>query len=258
MYPRVTLIGVILLVLLTGARTAVAQAHAGEYERADIEQGFRLFGSLCAGCHGPNGDSVSTANLRAGQFRHAKSDADLQGVIRKGISGTPMPPHDTLTNAELIALVAFLRNMKDFDGGEVALGDKTRGRDLFEGKAQCATCHRVQGRGSRIAPDLSAVASVRSAAALERALLDSASTMLPVNRFVRAVKADGTVIRGRRLNEDTFTVQLMDDRERLVSLDKTTLREYVIEKTPPPSYKEKLSKQELADVLAYLVSLKGL
>jgi hypothetical protein len=82
--------------------------------------------------------------------------------------------------------------------------------------------------------------------------------MLPANRPVRAVTVDGKVITGRRLNEDTYTVQLIDEQERLLSLSKANLREFtVLKSTPMPSYKDKFSSQELADLEAYLLSLRG-
>jgi hypothetical protein len=82
--------------------------------------------------------------------------------------------------------------------------------------------------------------------------------MQPINRPVSAVMRNGKVINGRRLNEDTYTVQLVDDEGQMFSLDKADLREYTILKTSPkPSYKGKLSAQEIADLVAYLVSLKG-
>tara|TARA_B100000470_G_C19441165_1_gene237336 strand:- start:155 stop:409 length:255 start_codon:yes stop_codon:yes gene_type:complete len=82
--------------------------------------------------------------------------------------------------------------------------------------------------------------------------------MLPVNRNVRAVDQEGTLFTGRRLNEDTYTVQLIDQAERLVSLVKADLREFTVLTTSAmPSYEETLSEQERADVLAYLLSLKG-
>jgi mono/diheme cytochrome c family protein len=82
--------------------------------------------------------------------------------------------------------------------------------------------------------------------------------MMPINRPVRIVTRDGKVINGRRLNEDTYTVQLLDDQEKLISLLKSDLREYTIQTVSPmPSYQNKLTPDELADLVAYLLSLKG-
>ena len=67
------------------------------------------------------------------------------------------------------------------------------------------------------------------------------------------------MIDGRRLNQDTFTVQIVDENERLVSLEKARLREFtVLETTGMPSYAQTLSDEERADVLAYLLTLKGM
>ena len=117
----------------------------------------------------------------------------------------------------------------------------------------------MNGNGARTAPDLSDIGAIRTAATLQRTLLDPTGAMLPVNRPVRAVTSDGTVINGRRLNEDTYTVQLIDGQERLRSLVKAELREYTVLTTSPlPAATAALDEQELADVLAYLLSLKGL
>jgi putative heme-binding domain-containing protein len=141
----------------------------------------------------------------------------------------------------------------------VTLGDAQRGQALFAGKGQCATCHRVNGQGPRLAPDLSDVGANRTADTLQRTLLDPNRVPQFANRTVRAVTRDGKVITGRRLNEDTYSVQLIDQQERLVSLAKDELREYTVAKTASmPAYKDKLNSGELADVVAYLLSLKGL
>ena len=61
---------------------------------------------------------------------------------------------------------------------------------------------------------------------------------------------------GRRLNEDTYTVQVVTAEGRLVSLVKEDLREWSVSPiSPMPSYKDALSADDLADLLAYLVSL---
>ena len=251
-------IGLGLLLLVDGGRDAAAQDHAGQYERADIEFGARLYNANCTRCHAESGDAVAGVDLLGGQYGRAGSDFELMRLLRTGVPGTAMPPNDFST-AELTGLVAFLRTMRDFAVSSVHLGAVPRGGGLFRAKGACATCHRVNGNGARTAPDLSDIGAIRTAATLQRTLLDPTGAMLPVNRPVRAVTSDGTVINGRRLNEDTYTVQLIDGQERLRSLVKAELREYTVLTTSPmPAATDALDEQELADVLAYLLSLKGL
>ena len=234
-----------------------AQQHAGHFSQADVERGARLYGAHCQFCHGVSGDTVANVDLRGGRFRHATSDEDLGRVIAAGIPGTAMPPHK-FDDAELTGIVAYIRSMRDVNVAAVMTGDAGRGQRVFEGAGGCAGCHRVGGRGSRFGPDLSEIGAVRSADLLEKSLLDPTASMLPINRSVRAVTRDGKAITGRRLNEDTYSVQLMDAGDHLVSLNKADLREYAVLKTSAmPSYKDKLSAAELADVLAYLLTLKG-
>lgn len=239
--------------LCTCARFAAAQ----EYAPADIAYGSRLYTAQCATCHGATGDAVAGVNLRSGQFRNATTDQELTRVITNGIPDTGMQAF-RFDASELAGIVAYLRNMNAFDAGSVKMGDAGRGRVVFDRKGGCTRCHRVGAQGARVAPDLSDIGAVRSAGSLQRSLLDPNSQMMPINRPVRVVTRDGTVINGRRLNEDTYTVQLIDDRERLLSLTKADLREYTVLKTSfMPSYKDTLSADELADLMAYLLSLKG-
>jgi putative heme-binding domain-containing protein len=223
------------------------------WAQPDIERGARLYAANCTLCHGA-GDAVQNADLRAGRFRHAVSDDGLAAVINAGIPGTAMPPHK-FEPAELRALVAYIRSLH---AGASEEGDAGRGRSLFEGKGECLKCHRVRGEGSRFGPDLSEIGIFRQSSALQRALLDPTAAMIPINRPVRAVTRTGQVITGRRLNEDTYSVQLITTDNRLVSLTKADLKEYtVMTATAMPSYRGKFDAQELADVLAYLSSLKG-
>jgi len=239
---------------------ALAQQHAGQYDIADIEYGAQLFGGRCVQCHGERGDLMPQANLRSGRFRNATSDRDLQRVIREGVPGTAMVAQG-YAEAELLALVAYLRNMSSYDAsaGSLLLGDPVRGRALFEGEGDCLSCHRVGTEGGVTAPPLTDIGSTRTAATLRRTIIDPQEALLPINRPVRAVTQNGTEIRGRRLNEDTFTVQLVTNDGRLVALDKTRLRSYTIgTESGMPAYGDKFDDDEIADLLAYLLSLKGL
>ena len=257
--PLIGWIAALALLVILGAPAAVrAQDHAGQYEQADIEFGARLYGANCVRCHAESGDAVAGVNLRGGNYSRAASDQELMFLLRRGIPGTAMAPSDFSTS-ELTGLVSYLRTMRDVDLSDVTLGDATRGAALFSGKGTCATCHRVNGQGRRTAPDLSDIGAVRTAADLQRSLLDPTGSMIAVNRPVRAVLSDGTVLDGRRLNEDTYTIQLIDQNERLRSLDKADLRELTAVTTSPmPAASDLLDDQEVADVLAYLLSLKGL
>jgi putative heme-binding domain-containing protein len=248
------------LMVLAAGEPSVAQTpqdQHGVYAEADIAYGARLYAAQCSMCHGANGDSVGTVDLKSGKLRNAATDQQLSALIRTGIKGTGMPAFQ-FDGAELAGIVAYIRNMRTYNAAAVPVGDAARGRTLFEGKAECTKCHRTDGRGAGLAPDLVDVGAIRTAAGLQASLLEPSTAMQPINRPVRAVTRDGRTISGRRLNEDTYTVQLVNDRGRLVSLVKSDLREYTVLTTSPmPPYKGKLSSAEVADLVAYLLSLKG-
>jgi putative heme-binding domain-containing protein len=239
------------------AAQAPTQLHESQYPDVDIAYGASIYSTRCSTCHGVQGDGVSGVNLRGGRFRNASTDQQLANFIRTGSQTAGMPPF-ALDSAEMAGVIAYLRNMNTFDAATVKAGDIVRGRAIFESKGACLKCHRVGRTGSRVAPNLTDIGSVRSPGSLQRSLLDPSSQMMPINRPVRVITKDGTVINGRRLNEDTYSIQIIDDGERLHSLLKTDLREYTIsKKSPMPSYKGTLSSEEIADLLGYLVSLKG-
>ncbi len=229
-----------------------------EYTQTDAQIGARLYIANCIYCHGPDGDQVPGINLGHGKFKHATSDADIVQIIKKGIPGTGMPAQTNMPEPQVRTIVAYLRSLAADPGGALPPGsDPARGKAIFEGKGQCLECHRVRDTGSRLGPDLSDVGSLRRVVELEKTLADPNATILPQNRFFRAAMRDGTTVTGRILNQDTFTVQLIDARERLLSFQKTDLRELSPVNSPMPSYQGKLTSPEMADLIAYLVSLKG-
>jgi cytochrome c oxidase cbb3-type subunit III len=254
--PRAILSVAIAICCCTGALPA--QDRPGQYDRADIEIGSRLYATQCVACHGPNGDMITGIDLRRGLFKTAFSDEDLTRVLTTGRPDAGMPAFGTLQPREMTGIVAFIR--AGFDASaSVKLGDPARGQALFSGKGACGSCHRVNGRGPRLASDLSDIGAIRTPASLQRTLLDPARSLIPANRSVVAVTREGKSIRGRRLNEDTYTIQLIDDEERLVSFAKSDLRSLqMLPTTTMPSYEKTLSADEISDLVAYLRTLKGL
>jgi putative heme-binding domain-containing protein len=231
--------------------------HPEDYSKADIEYGARLYAEQCDRCHGANGTGVSGVDLHSGKFGNASTDRQLSQVITTGFPSAGMPAFH-LDAADLTGLVAYLRNMGSLDRGSMKPGNADRGKMILEGKGTCLNCHRVNNQGSRKAPDLSDIGSVRSAGSIERSLLDPTAQMMPINRPVHIVTRAGAVVNGRRLNEDTYTVQLTDEDGRLISLAKSNLKEFDIStKSNMPSFKGELTPGELADLVSYLLTLKG-
>ncbi len=138
------------------------------------------------------------------------------------------------------------------------VGSAAAGAAIVAGKGTCLTCHRVYGKGSRLGPDLTDVGTLRTPEQLMTSLLEPDAEILPEYRFYRVVSRDRAATTGRLLNLDTFQVLLLDEKEQLRSFQKSELREHgFVKGSKMPPYREQLSRQELADVIAYLSTLKG-
>jgi putative heme-binding domain-containing protein len=242
-------------VLLLASCTALLAQH--EYAATDIENGGRTYTNNCVYCHGPEGDQIPGINLLQGKFRRTLSDDDIARIIREGIPGTGMPAQN-MNEGNARTIVAYLRSAAAIPASTVAGGDAARGKAVFEGKGGCTACHRANGAGSLAGPDLSDIGALRRAVELEKSLVDPGAAVLPQNRSVKVVTKDGTTVNGRLMNQDTFTLQMIDSQGRLRSFPIADLRQHTVLTTSSmPSYKDRLSSQERADVIAYLVTLKG-
>jgi putative heme-binding domain-containing protein len=136
-------------------------------------------------------------------------------------------------------------------------GDPVKGQAIFEGKGGCLSCHRVADEGSLMGPDLSAIATGHTIEELRQALLDPNPDVQPRNQLYRVETADGKATIGRILNQDRFSLQMLDSDGRLRAFQKSNLRQYGFTKTAPmPSYRDKLTPEEQTDLIAFLASLK--
>jgi quinoprotein glucose dehydrogenase len=137
-------------------------------------------------------------------------------------------------------------------------GDAARGKAVVEGKGGCLSCHRIKDTGSTYGPDLTEIGTPRRPEQLQTSILDPDAEIAPANRIYRVVTKPGEAVTGRLVNLDTFTVQIFVQQERYRSFQKSDLKEFgFVEKSPMPSFKDKLSAAEIADVVAYLSSLKA-
>ncbi len=225
------------------------------YTSEAIEKGSRIYSQQCSLCHGVGGDWVDGINLSIGRFKTVITDADIKRVISGGLGEGRMPAFD-MKPEQLNHIVAYLRaGFHPFDVN-IRLGNAEQGKLLFYGKGNCSGCHRVHGAGPRMAPDLSEIGLTRTPGALQRSIMEPDESLLPINRAVNIIMLNEEIITGRRLNEDTYSVQLIDSNEQLRSLLKTDIAVYELSATAThkPTH---LNDDEVADVIGYLSTLRG-
>jgi cytochrome c oxidase cbb3-type subunit III len=268
---RVGMIGLVFLAI--GARGAddrnpfagdTKAAKAGEYE-------FRI---NCALCHGLGAKGGGRGpDLTRAQKKFAHTDAEMFQIISNGIAGTAMPANGTngqgvgMTDEEIWQIITYIRS-QEVKAPSKSAGDATHGKQLFYGDANCSVCHMVEGKGGRMGPDLTSVGGSRTREALidsvrnpSRRLawgLTEATKEFPQEyESVTVVTADGKKIRGVTLNEDSFSVQVMDMGGQIHLLDKDQLRSFQKsrESMMPVYGADTLSDQELEDIVAFLVGV---
>ena len=242
-----------LLTLITVPAVAEMKDHA--YTSESVSLGYQTYTDNCALCHGIEGNWVEGIDLSRQQFKTAVTDHDIRGVIATGVGEGRMPQFD-LSDEQLDGIIAYIRIGFDPDGAAVTVGDPLHGETVYRGKGECASCHRIAGKGPRTAPDLSDVGKERTPGALHRTLVKPKTALLPINKSITVLTNGQETISGRRLNEDTYTVQIIDSSGQLRSLKKSDLAVYEIsnEPTHKPTW---LSEEEIADVIAYLLTLRG-
>ena len=235
----------------------VAHAQGHGYTPADIENGGLFYQANCTACHGPDGDGVPSINLGSGKFRRGTTDDEIVKIILGGIPGTAMPP-SSFSEGQAGTIVAYLRSLasRRRPACSRAMRRAARRCSRARGSVRTATASLAWARGRPVAQRDRAGRAARSSCSDRSST--RAPTSDPIIGPVRVVTRDGATITGRLLNQDTFTVQLLDTSGRLRLLDKSTVREFtILKESPMPSYKDKLNAQEIADLVTYLTTLKG-
>jgi len=257
--------------LCTGAMAmavSLVAARAGAQNDADVDAGRRLFQGMCTECHGAGGTGAEAPSLNRPRLTHAADDMALANVIANGIPNTAMPRIRRFTDGELAQLVAYVRSLGKTPRERVA-GDATKGAAIYKNLA-CSSCHIVAGEGGSLGPDLTESGLLRGATYLREAVVAPAST-LPKGTLsvlsrgyaeylpVRIVTRQGREIRGIRINEDAFTIQVRDGAGALYSLQKSDLEvlDKQVGKSIMPSFAARLSAPDLTDLVAYLATLRG-
>lgn len=239
-------------------------AKAGEYE-------FRI---NCALCHGLGAKGGGRGpDLTRAVKKHTHNDAEMFQVISNGIPGTAMPANGTngqgvgMTDREIWQIITYIRS-QEVKAPTHPAGNAAHGKELFYGDANCSLCHMIEGKGGRLGPELTGVGGSRTRAAIIDSVRDpsrrlAAGLTEATKEFpqeyesVTVVTAEGTEIKGVTLNEDSFSVQIMDTSEQIHLLEKDKLRSFQKSRqsTMPKYGADILSDKDLEDIVAYLVSV---
>jgi putative heme-binding domain-containing protein len=227
--------------------------HLGNKE--SIRNGMTLYRWRCGECHGLDATGYRGPDLTA-VLAAGMPDERLFRVIRQGVPGTEMPASN-MPDDELLQLMAYLRNMNAVAPSDTPVGNVEHGQQLFA--ANCTSCHRVSGKGGKIGPDLTRIGSSRSRAALVREIRTPSEVIPPNYETVTVVTKDGQKVRGVKKNEDAFSIQVMDMRERLQGYLRSNVQDVVYEKASlMPAYTpQRLSDTDLNDLIGYLTTLRA-
>jgi putative heme-binding domain-containing protein len=154
-------------------------------------------------------------------------------------------------------LVAFVRSLARNESREPLRGDPRRGEQLYA-KLGCAACHAIGSEGGRFGPELTRIGSSRPPSHLRQSILDPNAEIAEPWRHTEIAAADGKLHRGFVLDEDSYSIRMLDENATLRSLPRSGLKKVAIDAkvSAMPSYRGRVSDAELEDLVAYLSGLR--
>jgi putative heme-binding domain-containing protein len=250
----------IAILSLMGTASALAQTPAvknplqGDPEA--IRYGMGLFRARCADCHGIDARGIRGPDITL-IWASGRTDDGLFKTIKNGVAGTEMPAQTRMFDHEIWQVLAYLRTLAAPAPTDPPRGNAENGEKIF--RTHCAACHRVDGEGGRLGPDLSRIGSARSRDRLvlriRRGLEEFAAGYEPVTLTPQT----GQPVRGVKKNEDLFSVQIMETTERIQGYEKDKLKavENETRSAMPAFGPDRLSDRDLDDLIRYLQTLRG-
>jgi putative heme-binding domain-containing protein len=248
------------------ANPAIGNAQA-------IQQGEAIYNQTCTRCHGRDGAAGEMAPAVAAPSRryNRTTDAQVFDAIKNGIPLTPMPPFSgRFSDDQVWQITAYVHGLRGTAIDAPAQGNAAAGDQLFWGKAQCGTCHMINGKGALIGPDLTNLAGTRKISSIVDALTkplhriagdggthDTVLTPLSTYQPVRVTLADGKTISGVLRNEDSFSLQIFGTDNELHLLDRAKVKDvyYEPKSLMPTDYDKRLTPTEFQDLMAFLTRL---
>tara|TARA_B100001146_G_C16094326_1_gene396484 strand:+ start:114 stop:896 length:783 start_codon:yes stop_codon:yes gene_type:complete len=244
-----------LLLLMLLVVNAYAQTlNPLEADPRAARAGGSIFRAQCATCHGADAKGISTIDAPDLTMMWSQRQLSEEGVfqiIRDGISGSIMPPH-SFPDTEIWMLVSFLRSVAEVGISNEVAGDSSRGAQLFA--RHCSDCHRSNGNGGSLGPDLSNITARRSLSALISSIRNPSVNIARFYKPVSFITMDNESVQGTIKSEDVFSIQMMDRNQVLRGFTKSNLRElrYEQQSLMPIFAESSLSNTDVDDLISYL------
>jgi cytochrome c oxidase cbb3-type subunit III len=211
----------------------------------DRQSGQRIYLSQCASCHGRDGKGgQQTPDFTKGVFKRASTDEGLYKIVQMGITGTTMPGF-ALNARETWQVLAYIQSLSA--GRAMAVnspGNAANGEKLFKQNG-CARCH------DHTAPDLQGIGRHQTAAELRKSIIEPQIDVNPAYWRWKATTRDGRALGGLRMNEDSFSVQWLDEAGKLRTIQKSEIaKSEIIRTSPMPLFQ--FNATEVDDLIAFL------
>lgn len=242
-----------------GSMIVLSLAVSGYAQSLPEGQGKAEFQRICGNCH-----SVSIATSQR------MTQAQWTGVVNDMVSRGAQGSQQDLDNVTTYLATHFGQGAPSTAGATAAPApavvketplseaEVTRAMGLIKTNG-CLSCHRVADTGSYVGPDLSDAGASYSPGQIRSALVSPNKDVAPQHRSVHLVTKDGKTVTGRILNQDGFSIQIIDSSSELRSFLKANLREFtIITANPMPAYADKMSAEDMNDLVQYLSSQKGI
>jgi cytochrome c oxidase cbb3-type subunit 3 len=221
------------------------------------DQGAQLYESNCAVCHGGDGSGGKSESIITPNFI-TMPDVDLTKSLHDGTAGG-MPPYASLGDASIAALVRYMRKLQgqtDTAAATPVKGDPAAGRTLYFGKAQCSSCHMVQGNGGFMAADLTVYGRGHAPDAIRQAIVTPYKDLAPASRVVEVQTKSGTKLSGVIRHENNFNMDLQTEDGHYHFLARSDLADvhYTDHSLMPHDYGTKLTPAELDNIVSFVIA----
>lgn len=230
-------------------------------ENADVKRGAGLFQQSCASCHGEAArGGMGPSLIDSSLVRHDVNGDLITKVLQNGRPDNGMPAFPALTNIQIMEIVAFLHariqvtNSVESSGPaggysvtRLMTGSAQAGKQYFNGKGHCSSCHSSTG-------DLAGIATKYSPVDLE--LLFLYPQVDNVTATVISLRS-GQAVKGKLLHLDAFYVAIVDSDGSYRSWPIDAVKVEVND--PLKAHRELLDKYEnkdIHDIFAYLETFK--